>query len=76
MEINRFEAPSWHHQAVDELGDGLVAVGHAPDGIIEAIEMPEHPFMLGMQWHPELGTDGQPEQQRLFDALVRATLGD
>jgi putative glutamine amidotransferase len=76
MGAARFEAPSWHHQAVDELGDGLVAVGHAPDGIIEAIEMPEHPFMLGVQWHPEMAPETQREQHRLFAALIRATRGE
>ena len=76
MESVRFEAPSLHHQAVDELGDGLVAVGHAPDAIVEAIELPEHPFMLGVQWHPELAAATAPEHQRLFDALVRAAMGE
>lgn len=76
MQTNRFDAPSLHHQAIDELGDGLVAIGHAPDGIIEAIDMPEHPWMLAMQWHPELASADQAEHQRVFDALVQATLGD
>ncbi|MBZ0269939.1 gamma-glutamyl-gamma-aminobutyrate hydrolase family protein, partial [bacterium] len=42
------------------------------DGVIEAIEGPaDGPFALGVEWHPELMEDA-PEQQRLFDALVRA----
>ncbi len=75
MQTSRFDAPSMHHQAIDELGDGLVAVGHAPDGIIEAVEMPEHPWLLAMQWHPELASAEQPEHQRVFEGLVQATLG-
>jgi putative glutamine amidotransferase len=43
---------SWHHQAVDRCGDGMVVTGSASDDIIEAIELPGHP-VLGVQWHPE-----------------------
>ncbi len=62
---------SHHHQAVARLGAGLVAVGRAPDGIVEAFEAPGHPFLLGVQWHPErmAGEAGSP---RLFEALVAA----
>jgi putative glutamine amidotransferase len=44
---------SLHHQGVRRLADGLVATAHAPDGLIEAFELPEHPFALAVQWHPE-----------------------
>ncbi len=44
---------SRHHQAVKVLGRGLVASAHAPDGIVEAIEAPGVPFVVGVQWHPE-----------------------
>jgi len=43
---------SWHHQAVDAPGDGVVVTGSASDGVVEAIELPGHP-VLGVQWHPE-----------------------
>jgi putative glutamine amidotransferase len=59
-----------HHQAVDELGDGLEVVARASDGIIEAIELPGS-FVLAVQWHPEDTAPDDPTQQRLFDALVR-----
>jgi putative glutamine amidotransferase len=42
---------SFHHQAVDRLGDGIVALATAPDGVCEAIRYGEH--ALGVQWHPE-----------------------
>lgn len=43
---------SLHHQAIDELGAGLLASGHSPDGTVEAVEMPGA-AVLGVQWHPE-----------------------
>lgn len=43
---------SWHHQAVDRCGVGVVATGRTHDGLVEAIEVPGRP-VLGVQWHPE-----------------------
>ncbi len=63
---------SWHHQAVDRVAPGLEAVAHAPDGTVEGLEMPDHPWLLAVQWHPEITADQDPAQQALFDALVRA----
>jgi len=44
---------SIHHQAVDAPGAGLLVAARAPDGVIEALEDPDHPFCIGVQWHPE-----------------------
>ncbi|MGX1473280.1 UNVERIFIED_CONTAM: putative glutamine amidotransferase [Streptomyces canus] len=49
--------PTYHHQAVDRLGEGLLASAYAPDGTVEAVELPGPPWVLGVQWHPEMGTD-------------------
>jgi len=57
-----------HHQALDALGRDVEAVGRAPDGTVEAVEVAGRRFALGVQWHPEQdGTD-----RRLFAALVAA----
>lgn len=64
---------SWHHQAVRDLAPGLQIVAHAPDGTIEAVEMAGHPWLIAVQWHPELTAADDVGQQRLFDALVEAT---
>jgi putative glutamine amidotransferase len=48
---------SFHHQAVNRLGDGLLASAHAPDGVVEAIEDPNAALYLGVQWHAEYDTD-------------------
>lgn len=60
---------SFHHQAIDRLGEGLRAVAWAPDGVIEAVEGEGERFVVGVQWHAE-GLVGRPEQLRLFEALV------
>ena len=57
---------STHHQAIDDPGIGLRVIARAPDGVIEAVVLPGHPFYVGVQWHPEL-LDGQ-----LYGLLVDA----
>lgn len=64
------EIASWHHQAIDRLGDGLRVVAAASDGVVEAVELRGHAFVLAVQWHPELTADRDPTQQALFDALT------
>jgi putative glutamine amidotransferase len=61
---------SWHHQCLDRLGEGLRVVSRAPDGVIEAVEIPTHRWLVAVQWHPELTAEADPCQQRLFEALV------
>jgi len=60
------DVPSYHHQSVLR-HPGYVASAWAPDGTLEAMEVPDARFRLAVQWHPEVGTD-----PRLFDALVAA----
>ncbi|AMW09449.1 gamma-glutamyl-gamma-aminobutyrate hydrolase [Streptomyces qaidamensis] len=59
--------PTYHHQAVDRLGDGLVPSAYAADGTVEAVELPSADWVLGVQWHPEMGDD-----VRVMRALVEA----
>lgn len=67
----RFEVNSYHHQAIDQLGEGLRVVGHAPDGVPEAIEGMTNGFVFGVQWHAEALAE-RPDQLALFEGLVRA----
>lgn len=62
---------SWHHQSIDKLASGLTVVGTAPDGVIEAVEMPSNRCVMAVQWHPELTAHQDASQQNLFDELVR-----
>ena len=61
---------SFHHQAIDRLGLGLIISGTTGDDIIESIEMPSHTFAVGVQWHPESMLDSAPNMKQLFHALV------
>ena len=66
---------SLHHQSVKDLALGLIETGRSPDGIVEAVEAPEHPFAIGVQWHPEELAGSDARAQRLFDSLVEASKG-
>jgi putative glutamine amidotransferase len=60
-----------HHQSVDRLGQDLRVVAQDENGIVQAIESTSAPFLLGVQWHPEL-LFWKPPQKRLFEALAQA----
>lgn len=62
---------SFHHQAIDRIGNGLIISGTTGDEIVEAIEMPSHSFVVGVQWHPESMLEAAPNMKQLFYALVR-----
>jgi len=58
----------YHHQAIDQVGNGLKVVARSEDNIVEAVELEGHSFGLAVQWHPE----HSPEDNRIFEALVSA----
>ena len=62
------EAPCYHHQAIDNVGAGLVVSAWDPDGVVEAVELAGDGFVLAVQWHPEKSLD----DLRLFTAIVDA----
>ena len=64
---------SLHHQGLKDIAPGLHVVGHAPDGLAEVVELPDHPYAVAVQWHPEWLTD-QPAMQRLFKSFVDASV--
>ena len=59
-----------HHQALDRLGRGVRVTGSV-DGLVHAVELPGKIWVVGTQWHPEDDASTDPEQQALFDDLVR-----
>lgn len=68
MQTDRIRVNSFHHQAVDKTGDGIVICAFAGDGIAEAVESRTGSFYLGVQWHPECMQDQY--SRNLFIALV------
>ena len=66
-----FNVNSSHHQAIGRIGDGLRVTAKAPDGIVEGLEDPSHPFYLGVQWHPE-DMPGESSAAAIFGAFVEA----
>jgi gamma-glutamyl-gamma-aminobutyrate hydrolase PuuD len=67
MNRTTLDVSSLHHQAIDQLGDGLTPCAWSDDGLIEAAELEGHPFTIGVQWHPEAD-----EELGVFSALVSA----
>jgi putative glutamine amidotransferase len=66
------DVDSYHGQAIDRLGERLVPVATAPDGIVEAVERRDRAFVVAVQWHPELLSLTDSEDLRPFQALVEA----
>jgi len=62
---------SSHHQAIGRVAEGLRVTAHAPDGLVEGLEDPKHPFYIGVQWHPE-DMNGEHSATALFEAFVKA----
>ncbi len=61
---------SSHHQGIRNPAPGLIATAHANDGIIEALESPNHPFCVAVQWHPEYYSS--PADAGIFNAFIKA----
>jgi len=62
---------SRHHQAIKDLGEGLIPVARSADGLLEAVELPGDWWVRGVQWHPE-NLIAQPQQLALWDDFARA----
>jgi len=66
---------SHHHQAVRSVPSAFRVVACSSDGVVEAIEHQEHPFLIGVQWHPELMVASDESAARIFSAFVQACHG-
>jgi len=67
LKVDQYVVNSRHHQCVDQVASGLVVAARAPDGGVEALELPGKGFVLAVEWHPEDRTDGP--DARLFEAF-------
>ena len=68
---NQIEVNSFHHEGIRKLADGLDVSAESPDGLIEAIENPYYPYMIGVQWHPEASYIDDEYSKRIFDDFTR-----
>jgi putative glutamine amidotransferase len=69
----RLRVNSHHHQALETIGERLQATAWSADGLVEAVEdTSEGRWAVGVQWHPELGWEGDDFSRALFDAFVTA----
>jgi putative glutamine amidotransferase len=71
----RLSVNSLHHQSVQQPGPGAAITAVAPDGVVEALEVPEKAFVLSVQWHPEDLYTHDDAMRRLFTAFVEAARG-
>ncbi|MDO4586594.1 MAG: gamma-glutamyl-gamma-aminobutyrate hydrolase family protein [Planctomycetia bacterium] len=71
--VDSLRVNSSHHQSVDRLGDGFRIVARTSDGIVEAIERDDYPFMISVQWHPELMVlNGDSTMNKIFVAFIES----
>jgi putative glutamine amidotransferase len=64
---------SFHHQSINKLANSLIAVGHAPDEVVEAVQVKDYRWGVGVQWHPEMMFSHFDSMRPLFEALVKAS---
>lgn len=76
MPVSQTGVNSMHHQAIKDLAPGLSICAYSSDGLIEAVEMPEHKFLIGVQWHPEQLYLKDPRAGRLFQSFINASKND
>lgn len=72
LQTSHLTVNSLHHQAADRIGSGLIAAAVSADGITEALELENHPFCIGVQWHPEHLSHRFSAHQKIFDAFIKA----
>jgi putative glutamine amidotransferase len=72
VKSKKIRVNSSHHQSVKRIAPGLIVNARATDGVIEGLESPDHPFLVGVQWHPEFLYTTDPVSRKLFERLLAA----
>lgn len=72
LKTENINVNSMHHQAIDKVGAELTVTAKSADGYVEAIELCNYPFCIGVQWHPEHMSKKSAEQRKIFTAFVSA----
>jgi putative glutamine amidotransferase len=73
MELDTIPVNSMHHQGIKSLAPALAACAVAPDGLVEAAEVPGDQFIMGVQWHPEVFEMTDPHTRHLFREFISAS---
>ena len=73
LKVESCQVNSWHHQAIEKVGTGLIVTARADDGIVEGLEMPGKKYVVALQFHPEwMLADGIDEMQAIFKHFFEA----
>ncbi len=72
LQTESLSVNSCHHQAVKKLAPPLKAMAFSPDGLVEALYMPDYRFLLAVQWHPEFSYKNDECSRKLFQVFVEA----
>lgn len=75
LDQDSIQVNSRHHQAIQDLASDLRVTARSSDGLIEGIELPGHPYFIGVQWHPENLQDHE-EHKRIFESFIAAAAGN
>ena len=73
LKVEEIPVNSLHHQGLRDLAPELTVSATAPDGLVEGVEIEDHPFAIGVQWHPENLVQVDPAMHQLFVSLVEAS---
>lgn len=76
VQSEKLRVNSLHHQALKNIPAPYQVTGHADDGLPEVIDLPSHPFFVGVQWHPEELVGNDESSRRIFAAFVEACQKD
>lgn len=72
LRVKRLGVNSYHHQAVKDVAQSLKVMAVSEDGLVEAVYMPGHRFLWGVQWHPEFSFRTDESSRRIFEAFVES----
>ena len=72
LQTEKINVNSMHHQAINRVGEKFQVAAESEDGFPEAIELQNHPFCIGVQWHPEHMSKKSAEQRKIFASFVSA----
>ena len=73
LQVSELSVNSYHHQAIHRLSQRLIPMAYSTDGLIEAVYMPDHRFVWGVQWHPEFSHKTDENSRKILKAFVNAS---